>query len=80
MYKVPVSLFKRRPSRPLPYTSHGLYASVCWLLAIKMYGAGYDMCEDEVHFWLLEQPRATDGLSELEMECRVLELFDWHGS
>jgi hypothetical protein len=45
-----------------------------------MYGAGYDMCEDEVHFWLLEQPRATDGLSELEMECRVLELFDWHGS
>ena len=49
-----------------------------------MYGAGYDdMCEDKVdkvYSWLLEQPRATDGLSELEMECRVLELFDWHGS
>jgi len=45
-----------------------------------MYGAGYDMCEDKVdkvYSWLLEQPRATDGFNELEMEYRVLELLDW---
>ena len=64
-----------RVSRPLPYTSHGFY--VCWLLAIKMYGAGYDMCEDKVYSWLLKQPRATDGFNKLEMEYRVLELLDW---
>ena len=64
-----------RASRPLPYTSHGFH--VCWLLAIKMYGAGYDICEDEVYLWLLEQPRATDGFNKHEMEYRVLELLDW---
>ena len=42
-----------------------------------MYGAGYDICEDEVYSWLLNQPRATDGFNKHEMEYRVLELLDW---
>ena len=58
------------------YTDRTFY--VCWLLAIKFFGAGFESThrdKDEICDWLYRERRAIDGFDETEFT--VLDLLDW---